>query len=160
MNQTVNHANAPEPIGPYSQAVYVNKALATDVSTQQGTPTLPYYVCGGELYTSGQIGIVPETKLLLSGLENQTRQVFKNIGAILERVGMTFDDVVKTTCYLVDSKDFDIFNKIYAEFFEQSPARSCIFVAGLPKNALVEVEVISKYSAHLSLELLDLPDPL
>jgi 2-iminobutanoate/2-iminopropanoate deaminase len=139
MNKTVNHANAPEPIGPYSQGVIVNDSI---------------------LYTSGQIGIDPETGELLSGLENQTRQVFKNIGAILERIGMTFDDVVKTTCYLTDSENFNIFNSIYAEFFEKEPARSCVFVAGLPKNALVEVEVIAKYSAHLSAELLDLPDPL
>lgn len=112
---------APEPVGPYSQAIKVN----------------------GFLYCSGQIGIDPATNALVSGsIEEQTLQIMKNVSKVLMEAGYSFDDVVKTTCFLNDMNDFSIFNKIYSEYFVSKPARSCV-EAKLPKNALAEVEVIA-----------------
>ena len=112
--------NAPEPVGPQSQAILV----------------------GDTLFCSGQIGINPENNMLLDGIENQTKQIMKNIQAVLKEAGYDFDDVVKTTCFLSDMKDFSLFNEIYAQYFTSSPARSCV-EAKLPKGALVEVEVVA-----------------
>ena len=114
--------NAPEPVGPYSQAILTN----------------------GFLFCSGQIAIDPKTNEFLNGsIQEQTLQVMKNISELLKASGYSFDDVIKTTCFLADMADFGEFNKIYAEYFVSSPARSCV-QAQLPKKAKVEVEIIAK----------------
>lgn len=112
---------APAAIGPYSQAIQVDKFL----------------------FASGQIPINPATgNVEAEGIEAQTRQVMKNIGAVLEEVGIDYTKVVKTTCFLADMDDFVAFNKVYEEYFTEKPARSCVAVKQLPKNVLCEVEVI------------------
>jgi len=113
--------NAPEPVGPYSQAVLAGKYL----------------------YCSGQIAINPETNQFIDGsIEEQTLQVMKNIKAVLSAAGYSFENVIKTTCFLDDMNNFSVFNQIYAQYFTSCPARSCV-QAVLPKNAKVEVEVIA-----------------
>lgn len=122
MKEIIYTKNAPEPIGPYSQAILVN----------------------GTLYASGQIAINPETSEFVDGdINAQTEQVCKNISEILKSAGMTFENVVKTTCFLAYISDFSNFNKVYSEYFISNPARSCVAVKELPKNALVEVEIIA-----------------
>ena len=112
---------APAAIGPYSQAIQVDKFL----------------------FASGQIPINPTTgNVEAEGIEAQTRQVMKNIGAVLEEAGIDYTKVVKTTCFLADMDDFAAFNKVYEEYFTEKPARSCVSVKQLPKNVLCEVEVI------------------
>ena len=114
-----NHA--PEPVGPYSQAIKVN----------------------GFLYCSGQIAINPVNNQFVNGdIKEQTFQVMKNIEAVLAKGGYCFDDVVKTTCFLDDMNNFSAFNEIYAQYFTSKPARSCV-EAKLPKGAKVEVEVVA-----------------
>ena len=114
--------HAPAAIGPYSQAV----------------------VYGQTVYTSGQIAINPATQQVEEDtIEGQTLQVMKNIGAILEAAGSNFQQVIKTTCFLADMKDFAAFNKIYETYFTEKPARSCVAVKELPKQVLCEVEVIA-----------------
>ena len=115
--------NAPEAIGPYSQAVE----------------------CGGLIYTSGQIAINPESGQIESNdRKGQTTQVMKNLTAVLEAAGSSVDKAIKTVCFLADMNDFASFNEIYGEYFTSKPARSCVAVKQLPKNALVEVEVIAE----------------
>ena len=115
--------NAPEAIGPYSQAVE----------------------CGGLIYTSGQIAINPESGQIESNdIKVQTTQVMKNLTAVLEAAGSSVDKAIKTVCFLADMNDFASFNEIYGEYFTSKPARSCVAVKQLPKNALVEVEVIAE----------------
>lgn len=115
--------NAPEAIGPYSQAVE----------------------CGGLIYTSGQIAINPESGQIESNdIKGQTTQVMKNLTAVLEAAGSSVDKALKTVCFLADMNDFASFNEIYGEYFTSKPARSCVAVKQLPKNALVEVEVIAE----------------
>lgn len=115
--------NAPDAIGPYSQAVKV----------------------GNLLFTSGQIAIVPESSQVeATDIVGQTEQVCKNIKAILTEAGSSFNKVVKTTCFLADMSDFAAFNEIYAKYFTSKPARSCVAVKTLPKNVLVEIEVIAE----------------
>ena len=115
--------NAPEAIGPYSQAIK----------------------SGNLLFTSGQIAINPQTSQVeASDIEVQTEQVCKNICAILEEAGTSFEKVIKTTCFLADMNDFANFNTVYAKYFTSKPARSCVAVKTLPKNVLVEVEVIAE----------------
>ena len=117
--------NAPEAIGPYSQAVE----------------------CGGLIYTSGQIAINPESGQIESNdIKGQTTQVMKNLTAVLEAAGSSVDKAIKTVCFLADMNDFASFNEIYGEYFTSKPARSCVAVKQLPKNALVEVEVIASTS--------------
>lgn len=119
---TINAAGAPAAVGPYVHAV---KAC-------------------GLVFTSGQIGLIPETGVLAEGIEAQTEQVLKNLGAVLAADGLTYKDVIKTTVFLNDVNDFATVNEIYAKFFnEEAPARSCVEVAALPKGALVEIEVIA-----------------
>ncbi|MBQ8567252.1 MAG: RidA family protein [Clostridia bacterium] len=114
---------APSAIGPYSQAV----------------------VCGGMVYTSGQIAIVPESgSIEASDVVGQTEQVMKNLGEVLEAAGSSYDKAVKTTCFLADISDFAKFNEVYGKYFTSKPARSCVAVKDLPKGALVEVEVIAE----------------
>lgn len=112
---------APAAIGPYSQAIKADKFL----------------------FASGQIPINPATGVVeAQGIEDQTRQVMKNIGAVLEAAGIDYTNVVKTTCFLADMEDFTAFNSVYEEYFTEKPARSCVAVKQLPKNVLCEVEVI------------------
>ena len=116
-------ANAPEAIGPYSQAIKT----------------------GNLLFTSGQIAINPKTlKVEAVDIEGQTEQVCKNISAILEAGGTNFDKIIKTTCFLADMNDFANFNTVYAKYFTSKPARSCVAVKTLPKNVLVEIEIIAE----------------
>lgn len=112
---------APAAIGPYSQAVEA----------------------GGFLYVSGQIPLDPETGKASEGIEAQAEQCCKNVGAILAEAGLTFDNVVKTTCFLSDMGDFQAFNEVYAKYFVSKPARSCVAVKGIPKGVLCEIEVIA-----------------
>ena len=114
---------APAAVGPYSQAVKV----------------------GDLVFTSGQIPINPTSgSIEAEGIEAQTEQVMKNLGAVLERAGSGFDKAIKTTCFLADIADFAAFNEVYAKYFTEKPARSCVAVKALPKGALVEVEVIAQ----------------
>lgn len=114
---------APAAIGPYSQAVSVN----------------------GLLFTSGQIAIDPAVgDVVATTIEDQAEQVMKNLGALLEVNGITYTDVVKTTCFLADMGDFAAFNEVYGKYFTSKPARSCVAVKTLPKNVLCEVEVIAE----------------
>ena len=122
MKKVISTSNAPAAIGPYSQAI------ETD----------------GYVFTSGQIPISPATgEVEGKTIEEQTEQVMHNIGALLEASGLTFANVVKTTCFLADLNDFAAFNAVYAKYFpNEAPARSCFAVAGLPKGAKLEVETI------------------
>ncbi len=122
MKKVISTSNAPAAIGPYSQAI------ETD----------------GYVFTSGQIPINPATgEVEGKTIEEQTEQVMHNIGALLEASGLTFANVVKTTCFLADLNDFAAFNVVYAKYFpNEAPARSCFAVAGLPKGAKLEVETI------------------
>jgi 2-iminobutanoate/2-iminopropanoate deaminase len=123
MLEKVYTSNAPEAIGPYSQAIK----------------------CGNMLFTSGQIPINPATgNVEAEGITEQATQVMKNLAAVLAEAGTSFDKVVKTTCFLSDMADFVAFNAVYAEYFTSKPARSCVAVKTLPKNVLVEVEVIAE----------------
>lgn len=123
MRNTIQTSKAASAIGPYSQAV----------------------ACNGILFTSGQIPADAETgEIVGTEIHAQTKQVMKNISAILEAAGATFGDVIKTTCFLADMKDFATFNEVYAEYFVNKPARSCVAVKTLPKNVLCEVEVIAE----------------
>ena len=113
---------APAAIGPYSQAV---KA-------------------GGMVYTSGQIAIVPTSgNIEAKDIQGQTKQVMENLKAVLTAAGTSFENVVKTTCFLANIADFGAFNEIYGSYITGKPARSCVAVKDLPKGALVEVEVIA-----------------
>ena len=115
--------NAPAAIGPYSQAV----------------------VCGGLVYTSGQIALDPATATLVGNdISAQTEQVMKNLDAVLTAACSSFDKAVKTTCFLANISDFAAFNEIYGKYFTSKPARSCVAAKDLPKGALVEVEVIAE----------------
>lgn len=113
---------APAAIGPYSQAMILNDVV----------------------FTSGQIPVVPETgELAGDTIEAQAEQVMKNLDAVLKEAGTSFENAVKTTCFLADMADFAAFNEIYAKYFVNKPARSCVAVKTLPKNVLCEVEVIA-----------------
>ena len=123
MATKISTSNAPAAIGPYSQAVVV----------------------GGFVYTSGQIPIVPETgNIEATDITSQTEQVMKNLGAVLTAAGSSFEKAIKTTCFLSDISHFAAFNEVYAKYFTEKPARSCVAVKDLPKGALVEVEVIAE----------------
>lgn len=115
--------NAPAAIGPYSQAVQM----------------------GNTLYTSGQIPIDPSTGALVpGGIQEQGIRVFENLKAVLEQAGADFSKVVKVNVFLTDLNDFAALNELYANYFEKPyPARSCVQVAGLPKGALVEIEMVA-----------------
>lgn len=118
----VHTDKAPAAIGPYSQAVKV----------------------GNMVYTSGQIALVPETATIeANDIVGQTEQVLKNLTEVLAAAGTSMQNVVKTTCFLADMNDFAAFNDVYGKYFTSKPARSCVAAKSLPKNALVEVEVIA-----------------
>ena len=121
--EAVYTKNAPEAIGPYSQA---QKA-------------------GGFVFTSGQIAINPATgNVEASGIEAQTEQVIKNLAAVLSATGSGLERVVKTTCFLADMTDFAAFNAVYAKYFVTKPARSCVAAKALPRNVLVEIEAVAE----------------
>lgn len=121
--KVVSTEKAPAAIGPYSQA----------------------RIAGGLVYTSGQIGIIPETGAVAEGLEAQAHQVFKNLTELLKAAGSDMSKVVKTTVFIKDMNDFAAINAIYAQYFvEPYPARSCVEVARLPKDVLVECELIAE----------------
>lgn len=115
--------NAPDAIGPYSQAIVTN----------------------GLVFTSGQIAINPETGAVeAQTVTEQTEQVCKNIKAVLETSGSSLEKVVKTVCFLKDMGDFAAFNEVYAKYFTGKPARSCVAVKELPKNVLVEIDTVAE----------------
>ena len=117
---------APAAIGPYSQAL----------------------IAGDFLYASGQIPINPATgNVEAEGITQQAEQSMKNVGEILKAAGADYDNVVKTTCFLADIADFAAFNEVYAKYFTQNPARSCVAVMDLPKGVLCEVEVTASLGA-------------
>lgn len=120
------------------------KVIATEKAPKALGPYSQGYVHNGILYSAGQIAINPETDAIEAvTIEEQAEQVCKNIGAILEAAGTSFDKVLKTTCFLSDMGDFAAFNEVYAKYFTSKPARSCVAVKTLPKNLLCEVEVIA-----------------
>lgn len=115
--------NAPKPIGPYNQAI----------------------LAGNTLYCSGQIAIVPETGELIQGsIEAETRQVMKNVGAVLNAAGMDYSNIVKTSIFMADMNQYSQINEVYAEFFEKDfPAREAVQVSRLPKDVNVEISVVA-----------------
>ena len=118
----IHTEKAPAAIGPYSQAVVHN----------------------GVLYTSGQVPLDPVTgEIVGSDIQSQANQVLKNLEQVLKEAGTDFSKVIKTTCFLADMKDFAAFNEVYASYITEKPARSCVAVKELPKQVLVEVEVIA-----------------
>lgn len=124
MKKIIYTEKAPAPIGPYNQAVLV----------------------GNTLYTSGQIALDPSTmELVLDNIEVETRQVMENMKAVLEAAGMTFEDVVKTSIFIMDMNDFGKINSIYGSYFNEktAPARETVQVACLPKNVNVEISMIA-----------------
>ena len=122
MLEKISTPNAPKAIGPYSQAVKV----------------------GNMLYTSGQIALDPVSgNLSGDDIAAQTERVMQNLSAVLKEAGTSFDNVIKTTCFLADIADFSAFNDVYGKYITSAPARSCVAVKDLPKGALVEVEVIA-----------------
>src|SRR5437762_9660132 len=127
MKKIISTAEAPAAVGPYSQAVRA----------------------GSTIYCAGQIPLDPKTGQIVSGgIEVQTRRVMENIGAVLKSEGLGFDNVVKTTIFLMDLGDFQKMNEIYGSYFKQAPpARSTVQVAGLPKGARVEIEAIAMADA-------------
>lgn len=113
---------APEAVGPYSQAVVYN----------------------GLVYTSGQIAINPETNSIeATDIKGQAEQIMKNLGEVLKSANSSFENAIKTVCFIADMNDFGAFNEVYAKYFTSKPARSCVAVKTLPKNVLAEVEVIA-----------------
>lgn len=122
--KTIYTLNAPQPIGPYAQAVISN----------------------GLLFTSGQIGLDPvSSEMAGEDIESQTRQVLANLAAVLEQAGSSPDKVVKTTIFLADLSDFAVVNGLYGDFFgDHKPARSTFQVAGLPKSARIEIELVAE----------------
>jgi len=119
----IHTVNAPAAIGPYSQAI----------------------VHGDLVFTSGQIPINPKTgNVDAEGIAPQTEQVMENLSAVLAAAGASFESAIKTTCFLADMDDFAAFNEVYARYFTEKPARSCVAVKTLPKGVLVEVEVIAE----------------
>ena len=122
MKKIIFTEKAPKAIGPYSQAVEVNETL----------------------YISGQVPVNPETGKMPEGIKEQTEQVMKNIGAILEAAGYTFKDVVKSTCLLSDMDNFAAMNEVYGSYYKENPpARAAYGVVKLPLGALVEIETIA-----------------
>ena len=119
----ISTEKAPAAIGPYSQGVVVNNTL----------------------FSSGQIALDPATgEIVGSTIEEQAEQVMKNLGAILEEAGPSYEKTIQTVCFLADMGDFGAFNELYGKYFTEKPAISCVAVKELPKNVLCEVEVIAE----------------
>ncbi len=123
MKNVISTEKAPGAIGPYSQAIEIDNLV----------------------YTSGQLGIDPATGNFAEGVQGQTAQALENVKAILETKGLTLDDIIKTTVFIKDMNDFSKINEVYAKYIcgDILPARSCVEVARLPKDGLVEIEVIA-----------------
>lgn len=120
------------------------KKIATDKAPAAIGPYSQGIVAGGFLFASGQIPINPANgQIEAEGIEAQSEQVMKNVGAILAAVGTDYTKVVKTTCFLANMEDFAAFNAVYEKYFTEKPARSCVAVKKLPKDVLCEVEVIA-----------------
>lgn len=120
------------------------KIVSTDKAPKALGPYSQGYVHNGIFYSAGQIAINPATDTVEStDIAGQTEQVCKNLGAVLEAAGTSYDKVLKTTCFLADMADFATFNEVYAKYFTSKPARSCVAVKTLPKNVLCEVELIA-----------------
>ena len=120
--KTLETKKAPAAIGPYSQAK----------------------MTGNFLFASGQIPVDPATgEVAGDKIETQAEQSCKNVGAILEEAGLTFDNVIKTTCFLADIADFGAFNEVYAKYFTSKPARSCVAVKDIPAGAKCEIEILA-----------------
>lgn len=118
----INTPKAPAAIGPYSQAIKINNLL----------------------FISGQIPVHPSTNEIPTGIEEQTQQVMKNIEAILKKANLTCNNIIKSTIFLTDIKDFGIVNEIYASYFSEIfPARECVQIVALPKNVKIEISVIA-----------------
>ena len=123
MRKSVSTPNAPAAIGPYSQAIR----------------------CGNLLFTSGQIPLDPATGTVVGdNIREQAERVMQNLGAVLAAGGSSFENAVKTTCFLSDMGDFATFNEVYAKYFTGKPARSCCAVKTIPKNVLCEIEAIAE----------------
>ncbi|WP_438448948.1 RidA family protein [Gorillibacterium sp. sgz5001074] len=128
MLKTIATPNAPAAIGPYSQAV----------------------VCGSLLFTSGQIPLKPDGQLLQGGIKEQAEQVFKNLEAVLTEAGSSFGQVVKATVFLKDMNQFGELNEVYASYFgDHKPARSTVEVARLPRDVLVEIELVATINVEI-----------
>ena len=122
MIKRISTDKAPAAIGPYSQAI----------------------LCGNMLYTSGQLGMNPANgEIEGTDITAQATQALENLGAILAEAGTSFDNIVKTTCFLADMADFAAFNAVYSKYITNAPARSCVAVKTLPKNGLVEIEAVA-----------------
>lgn len=122
MKTTINAPEAPAAVGPYVHAVKAN----------------------GFVFTSGQLGLNPEDGTLPEGIVAQTEQSLKNVGAVLKAAGLGYEDVIKTTIFVADMNDFATVNEIYSKYFTgETPARSCVQAAKLPKGGLVEIEAIA-----------------
>ena len=125
MKKVINSKNAPEPVGPYNQAILID----------------------GTLYLSGQIALDPKSmKMDNSSIESETIRVLNNIEAVLKEANYDFNDIIKTTIFLTNMEDFNVVNEIYGKRFEKefAPARETVEVSGLPKNAKVEISIIAK----------------
>ena len=120
----------------------------TDFHSQCSRRHRPYsqaFITGGLLFTSGQIALDPATgEVVGATVAEQAHQVMKNLGALLEAAGSSYEKTVKTTCFLADMNDFAAFNEVYGQYFTGKPARSCVAVKTLPKNVLCEVELIAE----------------
>lgn len=120
------------------------KIVATEKAPKALGPYSQGYVHNRVLYTAGQIAINPEVNdVEATTIEAQTEQVCKNLGEVLKEAGTSFDNVLKTTCFLADMSDFAAFNEVYGKYFTSKPARSCVAVKTLPKGVLCEVELIA-----------------
>ncbi|MDA8641646.1 Rid family detoxifying hydrolase [Flavobacteriaceae bacterium] len=125
MKKVINSKNAPEPVGPYNQAILID----------------------GTLYLSGQIALDPKSmKMDNSSIESETIRVLNNIEAVLKEASYDFSDIIKTTIFLTNIEDFNVVNEIYGKRFEKefAPARETVEVSGLPKNAKIEISIIAK----------------
>jgi 2-iminobutanoate/2-iminopropanoate deaminase len=125
MKKVINSKNAPEPVGPYNQAILID----------------------GTLYLSGQIALDPKSmKMDNSSIESETIRVLNNIEAVLKEANYDFNDIIKTTIFLTNMEDFNVVNEIYGKRFEKefAPARETVEVSGLPKNAKIEISIIAK----------------
>lgn len=120
------------------------KVIATEKAPGAIGPYSQGFVTNGFVYTSGQIPVNPADSTIPDGIAAQAQQSCKNVGAILEAGGSSFEKVVKTTCFLADIADFAAFNEVYAKFFTSKPARSCVAVKDLPKGVLCEIEAIAE----------------
>ena len=119
--KVISTPNAPAAIGPYAQG----------------------YIANGMVFTSGQLPVDPAAGTMPEGIAAQAEQSCKNVGAVLAAGGTGLGSVIKTTCFLADMNDFAAFNEVYARYFINCPARSCVAVKALPKNALCEIEAVA-----------------